>query len=83
MSSCAHFGCLVLLVLVPAATGYGTGAPTKACVSMIPGHNNTNPQTSNSPYTLELEDGGEKSDAMKGRTNFRFTVKNCIRFISL
>ncbi|KAI0217290.1 hypothetical protein LSAT2_030860 [Lamellibrachia satsuma] len=65
MSSCAHFGCLALLVLVPTATGFETGAPTKACVSMIPGHNNTNPQTSNSPYTLELEDDGEKSDAMK------------------
>ena len=74
MSSCAHIGCLVLLVLVPAATGYGTGAPTKACVDMVPEHRNTNPQTSISPYTLELEDGGAMSDAMRGSTNFRFIV---------
>ncbi|KAI0217295.1 hypothetical protein LSAT2_030865 [Lamellibrachia satsuma] len=47
------------------ATGYGTGAPTKACVDMVPEHRNTNPQTAISPYTLELEDGGAMTDAMR------------------
>uniref|UniRef100_A0A3B1K7N3 Reelin domain-containing protein n=1 Tax=Astyanax mexicanus TaxID=7994 RepID=A0A3B1K7N3_ASTMX len=40
-------------ILTP-ALGYGTGAPTEACGNMKPGHKGIVPQTSQSPYSIQV-----------------------------
>ncbi|XP_049321620.1 putative defense protein 3 [Astyanax mexicanus] len=47
------FGVVLLQILTP-ALGYGTGAPTEACGNMKPGHKGIVPQTSQSPYSIQV-----------------------------
>jgi len=67
MSPYVHLGWFVLLVLIPTASGYGTGAPADACVTMTPEHNNSSPQTDKSPYTLEVKRSVDDNDTMQGK----------------
>ena len=66
MSSCSHLVWLVLLVVIPAATGLPNGAPRGACVTMSPKHNNTNVQPSKSPYSLVVESVDKEAKTRKG-----------------
>ncbi|KAI0209375.1 hypothetical protein LSAT2_005937, partial [Lamellibrachia satsuma] len=65
MSSCSHLVWLVLLVVIPAATGLGNGAPHGACVIMSPKHNNVNVQPSKSPYSLVVESVDKEAKTRK------------------
>uniref|UniRef100_A0A8B9HF06 Reelin domain-containing protein n=1 Tax=Astyanax mexicanus TaxID=7994 RepID=A0A8B9HF06_ASTMX len=47
------FGVVLLQILTP-ALGYGTGAPTEACGNMKPEHKGIVPQTSQSPYSIQV-----------------------------
>ena len=67
MSPYVHLGWFVLLALIPAASGFGTGAPVGACVTMTPGHKNSSPQTGKSPYTLEVKRSDDDNDTMHGK----------------
>ena len=66
MSSCSHLVWLVLLAVIPAATGLPNGAPLGACVTMSPKHNNTNVQPSKSPYSLVVESVDKDTKTRKG-----------------
>ncbi|KAK6165998.1 hypothetical protein SNE40_022795 [Patella caerulea] len=46
--------CLVLFGAVCGVYSFGSGAPIKACVNMMPVHPNVSPQTSTSPYTIAV-----------------------------
>lgn len=73
MSSYVHLGLLVLLVMIPATTGRGGGAPTSACVDMTPsptGHD-AGVQTSHSPYSLEVDGNlASENETLKGKIYF-------------
>jgi len=69
MSSYAHLGLLVLLVIIPASTGYGGAAPNDACVDMSPHHGTveeTSPNNFSLYWTRETTQG---NDILKGRSN--------------
>ena len=51
------FVAVLLCFGVSTVSGYGTGAPTEACESLRPNHTGVLPQTSNSPYSLEIVGG--------------------------
>ena len=67
MSSYAHLGVLVLVVIIPASTGNGGGAPNTACVDMSPQHGPVE-QTSSNNFSLEWTGNTTQgNDILKGR----------------
>ncbi|KAK6165997.1 hypothetical protein SNE40_022794 [Patella caerulea] len=53
MHSCL-FKCLVLVGAVCGVYSYGSGAPSRACVSLMPGHYGISPQSATSPYSITV-----------------------------
>ncbi|XP_013421696.1 putative defense protein 1 [Lingula anatina] len=64
-------GCVLVRV-----QGFGSGAPPAACVTMVPGHNGTLPQTGASPYTVSVQvssytPGQTVSVTVRGTVDFK------------